>query len=283
MIKRDSEHGYSILKGIVFSILVLWSVIVIFPLIWSIYSALKSNTELFQDIWSLPEVFQWNNFSRVWVDGRLGSYIVNSVFTTSISVILVTFVSLLASYPLARYKFTGNGFLHSFFIAGMMFPVFLGLVPLFFLLDNLKMLDSYLGFILVCISYGIPFGVFILHSFFLTIPYELEEAAIIDGCSQFSLFFKVMLPLAKPGIVTMVIFQFIRIWNEYLFALVIITDDKKYPLPLGLYQLYRNQEYVADWVALLAGLVITILPVFIIYVIFQNKLTKGLMAGAFKG
>ncbi|HLW33969.1 MAG TPA: carbohydrate ABC transporter permease, partial [Aequorivita sp.] len=158
----------------------------------------------------MPKSFQWNNYIRVWVDGKLGKYIINSFFITIVSVFLVTFFSLLAGYPLARFNFKGRDFLYGLFIAGMMFPVFLGLVPLFFLLDSLRILDTHTGLIFVCIGYGIPFGVFILHSFFLTIPSELEESAVIDGCSQFKLFFKVMMPLAKPGIVTMIIFQSIR-------------------------------------------------------------------------
>jgi N-acetylglucosamine transport system permease protein len=189
----------------------------------------------------------------------------------------------MASYSLAKYKFKGSSLLYYLFLAGLMFPIFLGLVPLFFLMKHLALLNSHLGLILVYAAFGLPFTVFVLTAFFRTIPTTIMEAGIMDGCSHFRLYWSIMLPLAKPGLTTVGIFTFISIWNEYILALVLLSSSHLRTLPLGIAVLQFVQFYEVDFGTLFAGLVIVMLPTLVCYIILQNQITKGITVGAVKG
>ena len=260
-----------------------YSVVVIFPMVWLLYTAFKSTDEIFASAWSLPAAWQLDNFVEAWNEARVGEFFWNSIFVTVSTLVLQLFLGSMASYSLAKYQFRGSNYLYYSFLAGMMFPIFLGLVPLFFLLKTLHLLDSHLGRILVYSAFGIPFTVFVLTAFFRTIPTTIMEAGIVDGCSHFTLFWRVMLPLAKPGITTVGIFTFISIWNEYILALVLLSSSHLRTLPLGIAVLQFVQFYEADFGALFAGLVIVMLPTLICYLILQEQITKGITVGAVKG
>jgi N-acetylglucosamine transport system permease protein len=184
---------------------------------------------------------------------------------------------------LARFTFPGRQVLFYVFIAGLMFPVFLALVPLYFLVNDLNLLATYQGLILVYIAYSLPFTIFFLTAFFNTLPIELGEAAILDGASQYQIFFQIMLPLAKPGLIAMGIFNFLGQWNQFLLPLVLMPSEDKYLLSQGLYFLVVQQGYQNDYGALFAAMVITMVPTLIVYILFQRRLESGLTAGALKG
>ncbi|MEC7843609.1 MAG: carbohydrate ABC transporter permease [Candidatus Latescibacterota bacterium] len=260
-----------------------YSVVVIFPMVWLLYTAFKSTDEIFASAWSLPAAWQLDNFVEAWNEAQVGEFFWNSIFVTVSTLVLQLFLGSMASYSLAKYQFRGSNYLYYSFLAGMMFPIFLGLVPLFFLLKTLHLLDSHLGLILVYSAFGIPFTVFVLTAFFRTIPTTIMEAGIVDGCSHFTLFWRVMLPLAKPGVTTVGIFTFISIWNEYILALVLLSSSHLRTLPLGIAVLQVVQFYEADFGALFAGLVIVMLPTLICYLILQEQITKGITVGAVKG
>lgn len=270
-------------KGILQFLFIAYTVIVVYPMVWLLYTSFKSNEELFQSAWSLPKIPMWQNYVNAWKTAQIGDFFWNSIIVTFTTVIVQLIIGAMASYALSRFKFRLNRPLYYFFLAGMMFPIFLGLVPLFFLLKDLGLADTRLGLILVYIASGVPFTVFVMTAFFATIPKELEEAGLIDGCSLYGVFWRIMLPLSKPGLITVAIFTFIAIWNEYILALVLISSQNLKTLPLGIANLVMVTHYRTDWGALFAGLVIVMLPTLLAYAFLQDRITKGITIGALKG
>lgn len=260
-----------------------YSVVVIFPMVWLLYTSFKPTSELFASAWALPSAWKLDNFVEAWNEAQIGAYFWNSVFVTTTTLIVQLLLGSMASYSLAKYRFRGRGLIYYFFLAGLMFPIFLGLVPLFFLMKALGLLDSHLGLIIVYSAFGIPFTVFVLTAFFRTIPTDIMEAGIIDGCGHFTLYWRIMLPLAKPGLTTVGIFTFISIWNEYLLGLVLLSSSHLRTLPMGIAVLQLVQYYEVDFGALFAGLVIVMLPTLLCYIILQEQITKGMTVGAVKG
>ena len=267
----------------VHAILIVYACIVIYPMIWLISASLKTSLELFTNPWMPTMHPQWSNFLDAWTKANIGRYFLNSVFVTALSMFFILFIGSMAAYALARFVFKGREVIHTGFISGMMFPVFLGIVPLFMMLARLNMLDNYFGLITVYVAYSLSFTVFVLTGFFKTLPHELAEAGLIDGCSQFTVFWRIMLPLAKPGLIAAGIFNFFGIWNEYPLALVIINRTELRTLPLGIANLVMQQQYETDWGALFASLVIVMVPSLLVYLFFQRQITEGLTAGALKG
>ena len=280
ILERLGEHGRKTITQIIF---VVYGVIVVFPMVWLLYTAFKPTSELFASAWSLPVEWKLDNFVEAWSEARIGDFFWNSLFVTISTLLVQLFVGSMASYSLAKYRFRAQGILYYGFLAGMMFPLFLGIVPLFFLVKTLGLLDSHLGLIVVYAAFGIPFTVFVLTAFFRTIPTEIMEAGVMDGCGHFSLYWRIMLPLAKPGLTTVGIFTFISIWNEYILALVLLSSSHLRTMPLGIAVLQFVQFYEVDFGALFAGLVIVMLPTLLCYVILQEQITKGMTVGAVKG
>ncbi len=281
--KTSMRKKSSIRRGLLYVPLAIYSIIVVYPMVWLLSASLKTARELFVSPWTLPAVPQWCNFERVWSKVGIGQCFANSVVVTVISMFLILLIGSMAAYALARFKFKGSGFIQNAFMSGMMFPVFLGIVPLFLLLRNLGMWNNYVGLIASYVAFSLSFTIFILVGFFRSLPHELSEAGMIDGCNHFSVFWRIMLPIAKPGLIAAGIFNFFGIWNEYPLALVIISDDKLRTLPLGIAALVMQQQYETDWGALFAGLVIVMLPTLLVYLFFQRQITEGLTAGAIKG
>jgi len=263
--------------------LILYAAIVVYPMIWLVSASLKNSRELFERPWGLPSSMQWANFADAWREAGIGQYFMNSIFVTIVSMFFILLIGSMAAYALARFVFPGSGAIHSGFISGMMFPVFLSIVPLFLLLRQFGMWNNYFGLITVYVAYSLSFTIFILTGFFKTLPHELAEAGLIDGCSHFAVFWRIMLPIAKPGLITAGIFNFFGIWNEYPLALVIIADSDLRTLPLGIANLLMVQHYETDWGALFAGLVIVMVPTLAVFLFFQRQITAGLTAGALKG
>jgi N-acetylglucosamine transport system permease protein len=270
-------------NGISQLFLIFWAVMVIFPFLWMIMTSFKTDPEILFSPWNLPDTLQWNNFARAWNEAHIGRYFVNSLIVIIPSLAGTLLVSSMAAYVLARFEFRGRQFLYYLFMAGLMFPVFLALVPLFFLVQDLHMTATYQGLILVYIAYSLPFTIFFLTGFFRTLPTEVAEAALVDGASHFRIFFNIMLPMAAPGLIAMGIFNFLGQWNQFLLPLVLMPDQNKYVLSQGLAFLAIQQGYANDYSALFAAMTITMIPTLVVYVLFQRRLESGLTAGALKG
>ena len=275
--------GGGLSSGLMYGFLGFWSIVVVFPMIWVIVSAFKTDAEIFLSPWLPPADLMWDNFVRAWSKASMGLYLLNTMIVLIPAIFFTLLFSAMAAYVLARYEFPANRFVFFGFVGGMLFPIFLALVPLFFLLNSLKILDSHFGLILVYIAYSLPFTVFFLTGFFKTLPTELLEAATIDGANSMQLFFLVAIPLAQNGLVSMGIFNFLGMWNQYILPLVLLTSNKKYVLSQGLAFLQHQQRYQSDWSGLFAAVVIVMLPTLIVYVIFQNQIQRGLTVGALKG
>jgi N-acetylglucosamine transport system permease protein len=264
-------------------LLAFWTIVVIFPFAWMIVTALKTDPEILSSPWTLPAALQWDNFSRAWTQAHIGRFFINTAIVLAGSLTGTLLISAMAAYVLARFSFPGRQVLFYGFIAGLMFPVFLALVPLYFLVNDLNLLATYQGLILVYIAYSLPFTIFFLTAFFKTLPNELGEAAILDGANHYQIFFQIMLPLARPGLIAMGIFNFLGQWNQFLLPLVLMPNEDRYLLSQGLYFLAVQQGYQNDYGALFAAMVITMVPTLIVYVLFQRRLESGLTAGALKG
>ena len=263
-------------------ILGLWSLFTVFSILWVIASSFKTNRELFTAVWSLPSALNFDNYIKAWTTVKMGQYFSNSLIVVLTSVFIVLFLSAPVSYILTRVKFKGSSVLLLIFIAGIGIPVQLLYIPLFILLTQIGVINSLWGLGLLYVSLSIPFTVFILSGFFASLPKELEEAATIDGCSDFQVYWKVLLPLASPGLITAAIFNFIFLWNEYQIALVFINDPDLRTLPLGLYALSNAMQYTGDWVGLMAGVVIIMVPTIILYTVLSEKMIAGITMGSVK-
>jgi ABC-type glycerol-3-phosphate transport system permease component len=263
-------------------ILGIWSLFTLFVILWIAISSLKSNRELFLNVWALPTKLEFENYVRAWNNLHLGSYFLNSFLVVISAVIIILVLSAPASYTLSRVKFRGRNLLTMIFVAGIGVPLPLLFIPLFVILSGLKLINTLPGLGVLYVASSIPFTVYMLTSFFSTLPVELEEAAILDGCSDIEVFTKVMLPLASPGLITAAIFNFIFLWNEYQLALVFQSNPKGRTLSLGLYALQNSMEYTGDWVGLMAGVVCVIVPTILLYIFLSERMISGITMGAVK-
>lgn len=263
-------------------VLASWSLFTIFVIAWVVIASFKTNRELFSDVWSLPEVPQFINYIKAWSTVKMGSYFLNSVLVVLGSVIVILVVSAPASYVLSRVKFRGSETLTMAFTAGIGVPVPLLFIPLFVIMSTFKIINTLPGLGVLYVTLSIPFTVYMLTGFFASLPVELEEAGIIDGCSDFQVFWRIMLPLASPGLITAAIFNFIFLWNEYQVALVFTNDPEIRTLSLGLYSLQNAMQYTGDWVGLMAGVVIVMVPTIILFIFLSEKMISGITMGAVK-
>lgn len=278
----------SLSSGLILTALLGYAGWVIFPMLWVAYSSLKADTAIFRDAFALPASGELHaeNYTRAWTEARFGEYFFNSVLVTTTSVTLIVALGAMAAYALARFHHPAGRFVFGLFLAGLMIPAQLAIVPLFFELRLLGLLNSRWGLILVYTANGLPFAIFILAGFFRSLPRTLYEAAVIDGCGEFAAFWRVMLPLARPGLVTVAIFQFIGVWKEYFFAFMLASGDVgggSRTLPLGLANLSITAQYRSDYGSLFAGIVLVTLPILLIYLLLQRQIVKGIAAGALKG
>jgi ABC-type glycerol-3-phosphate transport system permease component len=299
------------------TVLILWALIVLLPVLWTVLAAFRTEFEMQNDPFAWPEsltpgastISPVHNFQQAWHELQFASFFRNSVSVVVVSMLLILVLATPAAYALARLQIRGRTLLLLYFISGMMIPAQLVLVPLFFqytawsegltwlfkplltavgFIDpKVTLHDSHVGLILIYVATSLSFSIFLLTNFFRTLPKELYEAGIVDGCSEWHVFWHVMVPTARSGLITVAIFNFIALWNEYLFALVFIHDDSLRTLPLGLAALSIESSYrsggSADAGVLFAGLVIVMLPTLIVYLLLQKKLVRGMTLGAVKG
>ncbi|MGW0120737.1 carbohydrate ABC transporter permease [Streptomyces sp. NPDC003327] len=280
--RGKSEGEGKVLNVFSHGVLVIWAIMVVMPLLWAVMTSFKTDKAIFTSPWSLPDTLHFENWSRAWTEAHMGDYFLNTIVVVGGSLIGTLLFGSMAAYVLARFDFPGNRFIYFLFIGGMSFPIILALVPLFYVMQNLALLNTPHGLILVYIAYSLPFTVFFLTAFFRTLPSSVAEAAFVDGASHTRTFFQVMLPMAKPGLISVGIFNFLGQWNQYLLPTVLNTEQDQKVLSQGLVQLAVSQGYKGDWSGLFAGLVMAMLPVLAAYVIFQRQVVAGLTAGAVK-
>ncbi|MFF1376151.1 carbohydrate ABC transporter permease [Streptomyces sp. NPDC058308] len=282
-VHREREAGGATLNVFSHAFLVLWVVLAAGPLVWVALTAFRPSAEILSDPMGWPASFRWENFSNAWSKASIGQYTLNSLIILTGSLTGTMLLGSMAAYVIARFTFPGNRFIFMLFAGGMMFPVILALVPLFAVMENFGLLDTRPGLMIAYIAYSLPFTTFFLTSFFRTLPTGVQEAAMVDGASHTRTFFQIMLPMAKPGLVSIGIFNFLGQWNQYLLPLLLNSEDEKsYVLPQGLASLAVSQGYRGDWGALFAGLTIAMLPVLVVYAVFQRQVQAGLTAGAIK-
>ncbi len=281
--RRATPAG--LLGGLLRVIVGLYCLTSVAALAWAVYTSLKSDSDLFgRGPWALPTAWHPENYVDVWSRARIGNYFFNSAYVSIVSTVVGVLIAAMAAYVLARIDFRGSRAVLFYFIAGLMVPGFLYVVPLYFMIvSTLKLGNNHLGLILLYIAGSLPFNVFILTGFFKTLPIELEEAATIDGATPNSVFWRIMLPLAQPGLLTVGIFNFISHWNEFFWSLVLLQDKELFTISRGLFALYLESQYQARWTTLFAGLLIATVPVIIVFAVLQDLITEGLTVGALKG
>ncbi|MET8359435.1 carbohydrate ABC transporter permease [Micromonospora sp. NPDC005171] len=280
---RPVRRELGVANALSHGFLLLWGLLTVLPLLWMFISSFKTNGEILADPWGLPGALHLDNWARAWTGAHIGRYFLNSLVVVAGSVSLTMLMGATAAYVFARYEFRGRQVVYYLFVGGLMFPVFLALVPLFFVVRNAGLFNTWLGLILVYAAYSLPFTVFFLTAFFRTLPTSVAEAALVDGCGHFRLFFRVMLPMARPGLISVAIFNFLSHWNQFLLPQVLLQgDESKWMLAQGLFALSVSQGYAGDYARLFAGLSIAVLPVLAVYVAFQRQVQAGLTAGQLK-
>ena len=266
---------------ICFVIFVIVALINIYPLVFSIVCSFKGNLEIFSSFTSLPKRLRFENYVTAWKVGNIGRYFLNTIILSVGTLVIAGLFGALASYVLAKFRFRGKSKIYLLFISGMMIPIQAVLIPLSYIFGKLGIMNNYPVLILLYSAFCFPMTVLVLTGFMNGIPTELEEAMVIDGASIFQVFFKMILPLSVPGIVSVSIFNFIQVWNNLLFPLIFISDKNKGTISMGLLAFFG--EYSTDYSSSMAGICLTTIPVIIAYVFFQEKIENGLMSGAIKG
>ena len=279
LIKREKRLTFG--NSITYLVLIFFAIIAMYPLIWMIFNSLKTNQDFFANQWIPPfKQLYFQNYITAWIEGNLGRYMLNSIIVTASSIIGLIFVASMISYAFARLKFKGNKFLFYFFLMGLMFPSQVIVIPLFLLISKLGWINSYQALIFPYIGLNLPFAIFLLRAFFLGVPSEIADAAKVDGCNNFDIYWRIMLPIIKPGIAVVAIFSGVEMWNEFLLSLIFMQKENMKTIPAGLMSFFGY--HTIEYTILFAGLVIVIMPLIILIILFQNSLVKGLTAGSLK-
>jgi len=265
-----------------YTILTIWAIVNLFPLYWMVTFSLKENSEIFGDnIIGLPKQWLWSNYEAAMTTGHMGRYFLNSFIVTGLTILFTVVFALMATYALSRLEWKGRKMVNSIFMLGLTVPIHAAILPVFIILRFLRMTNSYQALIIPYVAFALAMAIMVSGSFMANIPVELEEAACIDGCGVFKIFFKIILPLMKPAISTISIFTFLSAWNELMFAVIFISDSKYRTLSVGIQTL--SGSYTTEWGPIGAALVIATLPTIVIYCFMSKKIQQSLIAGAVKG
>ena len=274
-----AERAVSVSSHVVLSI---WAIIVILPLLWTFMTSFKTTTEIFASPFNLPAKIQFGNYSDAWTTAGIGTFFFNTIFVVGSALILVMLLGSMCAYILARFEFPGNRIVYYMMLGGLMIPIFLAIVPLFFVLKNFGLLNTLPGLAITYVAFALPFTVFFLYAFFRQLPYEISEAAAIDGANEWRTFFQIMLPMAKPGLATVAIMNFLGLWNQFLLPVALNTNAKNYVLSQGLANFASSAGYDVNFGAEFAAVVIVVAPVLVVYVIFQRQLQGSVSQGTMK-
>jgi N-acetylglucosamine transport system permease protein len=263
-------------------LLAVWTIIVIVPFLWVVLSSFKTTKEILASPFSLPAHWSFDNYAHAWTDAGIRQFFLNTVIVVGVALVLVMLLGAMCAYVLARFKFRGARAIYYLMLAGLTFPIFLAIVPLFFILKNIGLINTLPGLIMVYVAFALPFTVFFLYAFFKTLPDDVYEAALIDGAGEWRAFFRIMLPMARPGVAAVAIFNFLGLWNQFLLPVALNTDQSRYVLTQGMASFASQAGYAVDFGALFAAVVITVVPVLIVYVIFQRRLEGSVSRGTFR-
>lgn len=264
------------------TVLIIWSIVVVVPLLWTVMSSFKTSSEIFASPFALPSSWSFDNYVNAWTTAGIGSFFVNSIIVVFGALIVTMLFGSMCAYVLARFRFFGSRAIYYLMLAGLTFPVFLAIVPLFFVLRSLGLLNTLPGLILTYAAFAFPFTVFFLFSFFKSLSGSIAEAAALDGAGEWRTFFQVMLPMARPGLATVAILNFVGLWNQFLLPVALNTDPQNYVLTQGMASFASQAGYSVDFGALFAASVITVVPVLIVYLIFQRQLQGSVSQGTDK-
>ena len=280
--KSTSTTSDRVVGGISHTILTIWSLIVVLPLLWTVMSSFKTSSEIFSSPFSLPSKWNFDNYVGAWTTAGIGSFLLNSMIVVFGALGITMLFGAMCAYVLARFQFPGNRAIYYLMLAGLTFPIFLAIVPLFFVLRSIGLLNTLPGLILTYAAFALPFTVFFLFSFFKALPLSIAEAAALDGAGEWRTFFQVMLPMSRPGLATVAILNFVGLWNQFLLPVALNTDPKNYVLTQGMASFASQAGYSVDFGQLFAGAVMTIVPVFIVYLVFQRQLQGSVSQGTSK-
>ena len=295
-INNKKKSSNRLIKTFIYLCLIIFTLSILVPLVWSVLAAFKHKSEFYSDPWALPKGFYIENFKTAFIKSHMGEYFLNSIFVTALALIILLVIAIPASYVLSRFNFKTKKILNTLFAAGLFINVNYIVVPIFLLiLDADKaikkifaipmamtiFLDNKIVLALVYASTALPFTIYLLSNYLRTLPRAYEEAATIDGCTYTQTLIKVILPMAKPSIITVILFQFLAFWNEYIIALTLLSNSSK-TLPVGLLNLMQVQKAATDYGAMYAGLAIVMLPTIILYILVQKQLTEGMTVGGIK-
>jgi len=267
--------GYAVVGG--------WSAFSMFFVLWVVMASLKTTRSLFKHPWSLPWDPVFSNYAKTWVANRFGDYFLNSFLVVSLSVMALLIIAVPAAYVLSRGKFMGRGVLSNILVFGMGVPIPLLFVPIAVIMSSLNLTDSLFGLGIIYVAVSLPFTIFVLQGFFSSLPSELDSAALLDGCSDWQIFWHVMLPLAKPGVATVSILNFVWLWNEYQLALVLIDSPGNRTISLGMYSLITSMKFSGgNWAGLFAGVTIVMIPTITLFIFLSDKMISGITMGGVK-
>ncbi|NJL71762.1 MAG: carbohydrate ABC transporter permease [Candidatus Competibacteraceae bacterium] len=268
-------------RAIIYAALAINLVMILLPLLWLVFTSLKSQADLAKNIWGPPAKVVWANYLNAWVNGKMRFYLLNSVIATASSIILSIAASVTLAYALSRFSYKLNRVIYYVIIAGMMVPIHAAVIPLYITAMNLKMMNNLVFLGAIYGAFRIPVSVFIMESFMITIPKELEECAIIDGAGYYRIFWKVILPLSADGVVTIAILSALASWNELLISMLMLSKPFLKTIPIGLMGFIT--EWTSEYTILCAGMVIACVPNILFYAFMQEKIQKGMTVGAVKG
>nr|WP_247741213.1 carbohydrate ABC transporter permease [Cohnella sp. LGH] len=268
-------------RGLINVGLTLYAIVTLYPLFWLFTSAFKTNEEFDSRPFYLPEVWHWDNLTKAWDVSAMGISLINSTIVTIAALVLTLLLGALAAYVLARFQFRLKAFFMGLFLLGMLIPIHSTLVPLFIMLKKVSLLDTYWSLILPYTAFELPLAIFVTAAFLMSIPKEIEEAALIDGTGYWGIFFRMMLPLSLPALSTVAILGFLRFWNDFAFALIFISKPALKTVPLSLSVFATG--YSTDYKLTMAAMTIAVIPTIIAFLMFQEQIMKGMTAGAVKG
>lgn len=268
------------LRGLQYALAYIGAVISLYPIFLMLASSLKTNIQILKNPVALPTSLSFGAYEKLWTQIHFDAYLTNSVVVSVVSVGFILLLGVFASFYIARFPYRWNAALYFFFLLGMMIPIKLGIIPLFLLMKNIGLLGSMWSLVSVYTAIGMPISILILTGFFRTLPRELEEAARIDGCSDFGVLRHVLVPLMRPALGTVMIINFIGVWNDFFFPLIFIQDDARKTIPVGMMSLFG--QYSADWSVLFAGLTLSSLPMLLLFIVASRQFMDGMTAGAVK-
>lgn len=269
-------------RGVLYAVLVAGAAIQLLPLVWLLFFSLKNNQEVFNmPPLSLPAQPRWENYINVWSQGNIDRYFVNSVLVTVVAALLTILLASFTTFAITRMRWRQSGIMLGLFMIGLMIPVHSTLIPLFSLFEKFHLIDSLLSIMLTYTAFNLPITMMILLGFYYALPGEVEEAAVMDGCSVNRMFLQIVLPMTMPVMVTAAIINMIYNWNEFIFVNTFISSDDLKTLTVGVQNFVG--QYTTDWGAIGATLMISILPILIVFLILSNKIVEGIAAGSVKG